>query len=193
MRPVHYESQLNRCESTTTTMMMIMMMVIMNLLYRNLFFQYLYAFLRFPVINQFYLAMPFSFHLGLRLPQWPHGLRRGPVVACFLELWVLIPPRVWMSLVNVTCCRVEVSATSRSLIQRSPTECNVTECTVETSTMMMPRSTRDSRATGGGGGSIHLWNTDEYIIRKQECKYRSEETILELSQLKSLATKLFAR
>jgi hypothetical protein len=28
-----------------------------------------------------------------------------------------------LSLVSVVCCRVEVSATGRSLIQRSPTEC----------------------------------------------------------------------
>jgi hypothetical protein len=26
------------------------------------------------------------------------------------------------------CCRAEVSATGRSLVQRSPTECGVSEC-----------------------------------------------------------------
>jgi hypothetical protein len=30
-----------------------------------------------------------------------------------------------MSLVNVVCCQVKVSGTGRSLVQRSPTECGV--------------------------------------------------------------------
>jgi hypothetical protein len=30
--------------------------------------------------------------------------------------------------VCVVCCQVEVSATGRSLVQRSPTECGVSEC-----------------------------------------------------------------
>ena len=33
-----------------------------------------------------------------------------------------------VSLVNVVCCQVEVSATGRSLVQGSPTEC---ECVIE--------------------------------------------------------------
>jgi hypothetical protein len=38
-----------------------------------------------------------------------------------------------MSLVSVVCCQVEVSATGRSLVQRSPTECGVSECDREAS------------------------------------------------------------
>jgi hypothetical protein len=33
-----------------------------------------------------------------------------------------------LSLVSVVCCQVEVSATSWSLVQRSPDECGVSEC-----------------------------------------------------------------
>ena len=33
-----------------------------------------------------------------------------------------------MSFVSVVCCQVEVSASSRSFLQRSPTECGVSEC-----------------------------------------------------------------
>jgi hypothetical protein len=33
----------------------------------------------------------------------------------------------WMSLVSVVCCQVEVSASGWSLVQRSPTECDVSE------------------------------------------------------------------
>jgi hypothetical protein len=41
----------------------------------------------------------------------------------------------YLSLVNVVCCQVEVCATGRSLVQRSPAACGVSECDRETSTM----------------------------------------------------------
>jgi hypothetical protein len=37
-----------------------------------------------------------------------------------------------LSLMNVVCCKVEISASGRSLVQRSPTECGVSECDLET-------------------------------------------------------------
>jgi len=40
-----------------------------------------------------------------------------------------------LSLVSLVCCKVEVSATSRSLVQRSPIECGVSGCDRETSIM----------------------------------------------------------
>jgi len=39
-------------------------------------------------------------------------------------------------------CRVEVSATGRSPVQRSPTECGVSECDSRNSTIRRSRSTR---------------------------------------------------
>jgi hypothetical protein len=39
------------------------------------------------------------------------------------EIAVSNPAGAWMSVVNVLCCQVEVSARDRSLVQRSPTEC----------------------------------------------------------------------
>jgi len=36
------------------------------------------------------------------------------------------------------CCQVEVSETSRSLVQRSPTDCGVSECDLETLWMRRP-------------------------------------------------------
>ena len=35
---------------------------------------------------------------------------------------------VCLSLVNIVCCQVEVSAMGRSLVQRSPIECSVSDC-----------------------------------------------------------------
>jgi hypothetical protein len=45
--------------------------------------------------------------------------------------------------VSVVCCHVEASATGRSLVQRSPTECGVSVCDRVSSTM------RKSWPTGG--------------------------------------------
>ena len=49
----------------------------------------------------------------------------------------------WPSVVNVVCCQVEVSASGRSLAQRSPTDCGVSESDRETSIMTRPWSTGD--------------------------------------------------
>jgi hypothetical protein len=42
------------------------------------------------------------------------------------------------SVVSVVCCQVEVSASGRSLVQRSPTECGVSECDHISSTVRRP-------------------------------------------------------
>jgi hypothetical protein len=36
-----------------------------------------------------------------------------------------------MSVVSVMCCPVEVSATNRSLVQRSPTDCGASLCVIK--------------------------------------------------------------
>jgi hypothetical protein len=51
-------------------------------------------------------------------------------------------------LVSVVCCQVEVSASGCSLVQRSPTECGVSECDREASIMRRPSSPRGCRAMG---------------------------------------------
>ena len=43
---------------------------------------------------------------------------------------------------SVVCCQVDVSATGRSLIQRSPTECGVSECDRGASIMRRLKPTR---------------------------------------------------
>jgi len=45
---------------------------------------------------------------------------------CMLRLWVRIPPGAQMSVMNVVCCQVEVSATGWTPVQRSPSKCYVT-------------------------------------------------------------------
>jgi hypothetical protein len=70
--------------------------------------------------------------------QRPRGLRRMPAAARFLGFWFRIPSgaRISIWVLCVLCVvLVEVSATSLSLVQRIPTECGVSECDRETSTL----------------------------------------------------------
>jgi len=55
--------------------------------------------------------------------QWPWGRRSE--AARLQRLRVRIPPKAWMSVVSVVCSQVEVSATGRSLVRRSPTDCTL--------------------------------------------------------------------
>ena len=51
--------------------------------------------------------------------------------ARLLRSWVRIPGgHGYLSVVSVVCCQVEVSATSWSLVQRSPTECGASLCVI---------------------------------------------------------------
>jgi len=75
--------------------------------------------------------------------RWPRGLRHGSA-ATLAGVAGSNPARwhVCLSLVSVICCQVEVSATGQSLVQRSRTECDVSDWDLETSTKRRPRSTR---------------------------------------------------
>ena len=49
---------------------------------------------------------------GRSQSQWPRGLRRRSAADRLLRSWVRILPGVWMFVVSVVCCQVEVSETS---------------------------------------------------------------------------------
>jgi len=55
--------------------------------------------------------------------RWLHGLSRKTAAVRLLGLRVRIPPRGMDFFFNVLCGQVEVSATRRSPLQRSPTDC----------------------------------------------------------------------
>jgi hypothetical protein len=65
----------------------------------------------------------FSYLVGQS--QWPRSLRRRSAADRLLGSWVRIPPggHECLSLVQCSCCQVEVSAMGQSLVQRSPTDC----------------------------------------------------------------------
>jgi len=63
--------------------------------------------------------------------QWPRVRRRRSAAARLLRSWVRIPRgHGFLSVVSVVCCQVEVSATSWSLVQRSPTDCGASLCVI---------------------------------------------------------------
>jgi hypothetical protein len=65
--------------------------------------------------------------------QWPRVLRRRSTATRLLRSWFRIPPGAWMVVcfVCVACCQVDVSATSWSLVQRSPTDCGASLCVIK--------------------------------------------------------------
>jgi hypothetical protein len=78
------------------------------------------------------------------------SLKREFAVFRFLELRIRIPPVAWLpvSCECCVCCQVEVSASGWSLVQRSPTECGVSEYDREASIMRRPWPIRDCCAIG---------------------------------------------
>jgi hypothetical protein len=63
--------------------------------------------------------------------QRPRGLSRRSAAARLIRLCVRIPPgHGSLSVVSVVCCQEEASATSRSLIQGSPSECDASLCVI---------------------------------------------------------------
>ena len=75
----------------------------------------------------------------------------GFAAARLLGLWVRIMPRARLSVVSIVGCQVEVSASGRSLVQSSATECGVSECDREASIIIRPWPTGGYGAGGAGG------------------------------------------
>jgi hypothetical protein len=67
-----------------------------------------------------------------------------------------------MSLVSVVCCKAEVSAMCRSIVQRSPTECVVSECDRGTVTRR-PRPTGGGCCVMGGGKNTYTTTVRHYL------------------------------
>jgi hypothetical protein len=65
-----------------------------------------------------------------RRSPWLRGLRCRSAAARLLDLHVRIAPGACMSVVSFVCCQVEVSASGRSLVQRSPTDCGAPLCVI---------------------------------------------------------------
>jgi hypothetical protein len=63
--------------------------------------------------------------------QWQCGLKLWSTAARLLRSWVRIPPVSCISVCSVCfCCHVEVSMTSCSLVQKSPTDCGASLCVI---------------------------------------------------------------
>jgi hypothetical protein len=71
-----------------------------------------------------YSALNRSVNNQNRRSQWQHGLRRRLFWDCGLESR---RGHACLSVVNVVYCQVDVHVRGRSLVQKSPTECGVSE------------------------------------------------------------------
>jgi hypothetical protein len=79
--------------------------------------------------------------------QWPRGLRRGSAaVLTYWDCGFEYCCGAWICLLWVLCYQLQVSASGWSLIQRSPTECGVSECDREASMVRKSWPTSGSRA-----------------------------------------------
>jgi len=86
-------------------------------------------------------------YIYIRRSQWPRCVRRRFAATRLLGLRIRIPPGAWMFVsVSVVCCQGEVSESCRSLVQKSPTECDVSECDRETSNMRRLRPTMATKS-----------------------------------------------
>ena len=78
------------------------------------------------------------------------GLTRGSAAACWGGIVGSNPARAMDVCVccECLCCQVEVSGPGWSLVQRCPTECNVSECDHESSINRRPWPTKDRCGMG---------------------------------------------
>jgi hypothetical protein len=70
--------------------------------------------------------------------QWPHLLRRGSVATRVFWLWVPILSRAWLPVSCEYCVLSDRGLGLWSLVQRSLTECGVSECDRKASIMRKP-------------------------------------------------------
>jgi len=87
---------------------------------------------------------------------WPRGLRCSSAAALLLKLWVRIPLGAWTFVCCecCVCCQVEVSATSWSLVQRSPTDRSVSLCVIK-----KPREWGGPGPLGATSPNTKIWNS----------------------------------
>ena len=96
-------------------------------------------------------------HSTVSRSQWPCGLRCDTAAPRLLGMCVRIPPGIsaWYR------CYVlsgTIYATDWSFVQRSPTDCGVSEYDREASIMRRPLPTRSRCARWGGGGNSAVYN-----------------------------------
>jgi hypothetical protein len=75
-----------------------------------------------------------------------------------------------LSLVSVVCCKVEVSASGCSLVQKIPTKCSASECVREAAIMRRLWPTRGCCAMEGGETkSVYIIKNTKYVNSAVQC------------------------
>ena len=109
------------------------------------------------------------------------GLKRGSVVSRLLGLRVRIPRWQRCVFLSAVCCQVEVTATSWSLVQRSPTDCVVSECDRQVSVTRRHKSTRDCRVTGKN--KVRYTRSSLMLPERFPCRWFCFLSVLEYENL----------
>jgi hypothetical protein len=104
--------------------------------------------------------------------QWPRGLRRRSTATRLLRSWVLIPQDAWV-FVCCVCCKVEVSATSCSLVQTSPTDCGASLCVIKKPRRRGGDSPRWAVEPEKIVNSNKIENVKQYYLQDIPIKYNS--------------------
>jgi hypothetical protein len=87
--------------------------------------------MRTVLLMRILLVLLRCYEYFIRRPQWQRDLRRRSAATRLLKSWVRIPLGAQnLSVVNVVCCQLEVSATIWSLVQRIPTNCGASWCVI---------------------------------------------------------------
>jgi len=102
--------------------------------------------------------------MAVNRSRWPRGLRPLACWDCGFES--RRGGCGCLSLVRVVFCQVDVSARGRSLVQRSRTECCVSECDRGTLTVRWPRPT-------GAVERLRRWLSRSSTSFSPECEFRS--------------------
>jgi hypothetical protein len=122
--------------------------------------QYTYASLYCVIVQNYsYIltVLKISHHTFLQIVML-FSLSQGRTVACCDCEFDSHGRHGYLSLLNVVCCQVEVSAMGRSPVQRSPTECGVSGCYREASTV---------RTSFSPLGAVEPWE-NEILTYKSE-------------------------
>jgi len=125
-----------------------------------------------PVMNSNILLYTWQrYLLSTDLAVWGVGLRPNACWDCGFESR---QEHGCLSVANVVCCQVEVSASDWSLVQRSPADCGVSEYDHETSTVRRPWPTGGccpmvKRYTLSSGQCVNHWRGKERIVHGLCC------------------------
>jgi hypothetical protein len=138
--------------------------IIISLFLKHMMYRQIHMEVLYIIINTF-------MHCPCR---WPSGLRRGPVAARLLILWVRIPPRTWKS-VSCDCCVLSGTDLFVELITRQGESYRVWCACVWTWSLDNEEALAHQLHGGGGGRIKSSCSVSNFIL--PACRTNSAEAV----------------